>query len=85
MDYILSQIFVCLSYLFLGLCYFTKSRKTILCLSLVAIIANAVSYLLLKAWAGVGVTLIALLRNGLFLIQSKIKAFCHQINLRFDF
>ena len=73
MTYWLSQLFVCVSYLFLGLCYFTKRRKLILYLSLIAIIANGCSYMLLKAWTGVGVIAIALLRNGLFLLQSKIK------------
>ena len=73
MTYCLSQIFVCISYLFLGLCFFTKRRKIILYLSLVAIIANGCSYMLLKAWTGVGVIAIALLRNGLFLLQAKIK------------
>ena len=74
MEYILSQIFVCISYLFLGLSYFTKKRNIILCLSLVAIIANGISYFLLGAWAGVGVICVALIRNVLFLLQSKIKA-----------
>ena len=74
MSYFLSQVFVCISYLFLGLGYFTKRRKVILYLSIIAIIANGCSYLLLKAWTGVGVICIALLRNALLLIQSKIKA-----------
>ena len=37
-------------------------------------IGNGLHYSLLKAWAGVGVVCIAVLRNILFLVQQKIKA-----------
>ena len=72
--YITSQVFVCLCYLFLGLTYIIKNRTAILCFSLVALLFNGVHYSLLKAWAGMGVVCIAVIRNILFMIQQKIKA-----------
>lgn len=72
--YILSQVFVCLCYLFLGLTYLIKNRNMILCFSLVALVFNGAHYTLLGAWTGLGVVCIAVIRNILFLIQQKIKA-----------
>ena len=46
----------------------------ILYFSLAALLFNGIHYSLLKAWAGVGVVCIAVVRNILFLIQQKIKA-----------
>lgn len=74
MVYILSQVFVCLTYLLMGTSYLSKNRTIILCLSLGALLTNGVHYILLGAWTGLGVVCIAILRNILFLIQSKIKA-----------
>ena len=73
MTYILSQVFICLCYLFLGLTYVIKKRTLILCFSLVALVLNGVHYSLLGAWAGLGVVCIAIVRNVLFLVQQKIK------------
>jgi len=74
MAFIISQVFVCLCYLFLGLTYVIKKRTLILCFSLTALLFNGLHYSLLGAWAGVGVVCIAVVRNVLFLIQQKIKA-----------
>ena len=73
-SYILSQVFVCLCYIFLGLTYVIKKRIWILYFSLVALLFNGLHYSMLKAWAGVGVVCIAVIRNVLFLVQQKIKA-----------
>lgn len=73
MEYIISQIFVCLSYIFLGLTYFIGKRKIILLTNLVSLTCNGIHYMLLGAWAGFGVVCIAVIRNVLFLIQQKIK------------
>ncbi len=72
--YILSQVFVCLCYIFLGLTYVIKKRNLILYFSLLALLFNGIHYSLLGAWAGLGVVCIAVLRNVLFLVQQKIKA-----------
>ena len=73
MEYIISQIFVCLTYVLLGLTYLTTKRTNILVFSLLALVCNGVHYTLLGAWAGLGVVLIAVFRNVLFLIQQRIK------------
>lgn len=74
MEYIISQVFVCLTYIMLGITYLTTKRTNILIFSLIALVCNGVHYTLLGAWAGLGVVLIAVLRNVLFLIQQRIKA-----------
>lgn len=73
MQYVLSQVFVCLCYVFLGLTYVTKKRNLILYFCLIALVFNGLHYSLLKAWAGVGVVIVAIIRNIIFLIQQKIK------------
>ncbi len=73
MEYIISQVFVCLTYIMLGITYLTTKRTNILIFSLIALVCNGVHYTLLGAWAGLGVVLIAVLRNVLFLIQQRIK------------
>lgn len=73
MTYILSQVFICLCYAFMGLTYVVKNRTWILYLNFVALILNGTHYTLLGAWAGVGVIAIAIVRNILFLLQQKIE------------
>ena len=73
MTYIISQIFVCLTYIMSGFTYITTKRTNILIFSLLALFCNAIHYSLLGAWAGLGVVIIAVFRNFLFLIQQKIK------------
>lgn len=74
MVYFLSQVFVCLTYLFMSLTYLIKKRSLIFVFSFVALVTNAIHYSLLGAWAGLGVVCVAILRNILFIIQSKIKS-----------
>ena len=73
MTYIISQVFVVLTYILLAATYFTSHRTKILVLSLFALFCNGVHYSLLSAWTGLGVVIIATIRNVLFLIQQKIK------------
>ena len=73
MEYVISQVFVCLTYIMLGITYLTTKRTNILIFSLLALFCNGVHYTLLSAWTGLGVVLIAVLRNVLFLIQQRIK------------
>lgn len=74
MVYILSQVFVCLTYLLMGASYLTKKRVHILFFSFAALVTNAIHYSLLGAWAGLGVVCVAFIRNVLFLIQEKVKS-----------
>lgn len=73
MIYILSQVFVVLCYICLGATYTTKKRNWILSYSIAAIVFNGISYTLLGAWAGLGVTIVALIRNIVFMIQEKFE------------
>ena len=73
MTYIISQVFVCLTYIMSGATYLTTKRTNILIFSLAALFCNGMHYSLLGAWAGLGVVIIAVFRNFLFLIQQKIK------------
>ena len=73
MNYIISQVLVVLAYMFLALTYFLKNRKTILFVSLVALICNGLSYTFLNAWAGLAVIFVALCRNVIFLLQNKYR------------
>jgi len=69
--YVLSQVFTILMYVLLATTYFLKDRKKILVLSFASLIANALEYLFLFAWAGMAVCIIALIRNTIFLIDEK--------------
>ena len=40
-SYILSQIFIIINYLFLAISYYSKNRKTVLCLGFISLIANS--------------------------------------------
>ncbi len=71
MAYIISQIFVCISYSFLGITYFLKNRKFILFFSMLAVCCNGVGFFFLKAWSGLAMAAFAILRNVIFLIQNK--------------
>ena len=69
--YIVSQIFTILTYLFLALTYYAKDRKKLLILSFLSISANIIAYILLSAWSGVAMCIIALIRNVIFFVDEK--------------
>ena len=69
MTYILSQIFVVLCYVCLAATYAIKNRYLLLSVSIAAIVFNGISYTLLGAWAGLAVTVVALIRNIIFMIH----------------
>ncbi len=65
--YILSQIFVVISYIFLINTYqVKKSKKLILVLNIVACTFSALGFFFLKAYIGCAMSMIAVLRNILF-------------------
>lgn len=66
MKYIISQVFVLLAYLFLGLTYLIKNKKWILFLSTMSTVSFTISYVFLSAWTGFVVNIIALFRNLIF-------------------
>lgn len=69
--YILSQVFTIINYALLALTYYAKDRKKILIISFLSIVANAVAYILLNAWTGVAMCIVALIRNIIFLVDEK--------------
>lgn len=71
LEYILSQVFIIISYLFLVLSYQAKSRKTILTYSFVSLIANGMSYVFLQAYTGLAMCFVALFRNIIFMVDEK--------------
>lgn len=70
--YILSQIFIIINYIFLVITYQSKSRKNILIFNFGALIASALSYIFLSAYSGLAMTIVATIRNIIFIIDEKI-------------
>ena len=69
MFYIISQVFVIISYALLAGTYFYKDRKKILIMSFGAVASNAIAFIFLGAWSGVVMSLIAMTRNIIFLYR----------------
>ncbi len=73
MEYIISQILTIVCYGLLGATYLVKKRNLILILSLGSILTNCAAYAFQSAWSGVGATMLAIVRNVIFMIQGKYK------------
>lgn len=71
MTYILSQVFTILMYVLLAITYYVKNRKTVLVISFLSLIANAIAYVLLNAYTGLAMCIVALIRNIWFIIDEK--------------
>lgn len=69
--YIVSQVFTIITYALLALTYYAKNRNKVLVISFLSLIANSVAYVLLNAWTGFAMCIVALIRNGIFLIDEK--------------
>ena len=69
--YALSQVFVIINAILLMGTYQFKTRKSILIVSFMALIANGVAYVLLSAWSGLAMVLVAMIRNIIFIIDEK--------------
>ena len=67
--YISSQIVSMIAYMFAGTTYHAKNRKTILVLNFCAQIGFAITYILLRAWSGVAVSLLGTIRNIIFMVD----------------
>jgi len=67
--YILSQVFTITMYILLATTYYLKDRKKILVLNFLGLVANMVVYILLNAWTGLAMTVVALIRNIIFIID----------------
>ena len=69
--YILSQIFTVIMYAFLAVSYFAKRKCSIVILSVLSLIANILAYVLLSAWTGLAMCIVALFRNFYILWNEK--------------
>ncbi len=74
MLYILSQILVCLAYVFAGVTMIIKDRTKILIFNFTATACFCLSYLCLFAWAGVAMNAVSILRNIVFFLITKYTA-----------
>ena len=72
LTYIFSQIFIVIAYSLFGLSYFAENRKKILIFSSCSLVSEAAGYILLFAWGGFAMVIIAAVRNVLFLGQEKL-------------
>lgn len=78
--YILSQIFIITYYTLVATTYYAKNRNRVLVLNFLAIIAEGMSYILLGAWTGLAMCIVALVRNMIFLIDEKKNGKREKIN-----
>ena len=69
--YIISQVFIIISYLFLAFTYQKKNRKIILVYNFISLLATGMSYLFLSAYSGLAMVGVAIIRNIIFLIDEK--------------
>ena len=78
--YVASQVVTIISYLFLALTYYAKNRKRILILSFLSLIVTGVAYILLNAWTGLAMCIVAIIRNIIFIIDEKVNGKSNKIN-----
>lgn len=71
LTYIMSQVFTIIMYLLLAVSYYAKDRKKILILSFLSLVANALAYVLLEAYTGLAMCIVAFVRNIIFMIDEK--------------
>lgn len=70
--YVLSQLFIVVAYSLFGMSYIAQNRKTILVCSSCSLVAEGVGYILLFAWGGLAMVVIAGIRNLIFFGQAKL-------------
>lgn len=69
--YIVSQVFAILMYALLASTYYLKNRKTVLIINVLSMIAQAISFICLKAYTGLAMDVVAIIRNIVFVIDEK--------------
>ena len=69
--YIMSQVFTIIMYIFSGFSYYAKNRKRVLILNFMSLISVSIAYILLQAWTGLAMNIVAIIRNIIFLIDEK--------------
>lgn len=71
LPYVFSQIFAVLAYLMMVLTLYTRKKILILIFTLIDCIMFAMQYLLLKAYVGMAINLVAMVRCAWFYIEEK--------------
>lgn len=69
--YIISQIFAILMYALLASTYYLKNRKAVLTINILSMLAQAISFICLKAYTGLAMDIVAIIRNIIFMIDEK--------------
>ncbi|MCI9246598.1 MAG: YgjV family protein [Clostridia bacterium] len=69
--YIISQIFAILMYALLASTYYLKNRKAVLTINILAMVAQAISFICLKAYTGLAMDIVAIIRNIIFMADEK--------------
>jgi len=69
--YIISQIFAIAMYALLASTYYLKNRKNVLIINILAMIAQGISFICLKAYTGLAMDVVAIIRNLIFMIEEK--------------
>ncbi len=69
--YILSQVFIIISYILLAFTYQTKNRTNILIFNFGSLIMTGLSYIFLSAYSGLAMVGVAIIRNIIFIIDEK--------------
>ena len=69
--YIISQVFTLITYILLALTYYCKSRKNILIIGFLSVLANMVAYIFLDAYTGVAMCVLAIIRNIIFIVDER--------------
>ena len=80
-EYIVSQIFTIISYIFLASTYHAQKRKNIIILNCLVQISFAIAYTLLEAWAGLAMCIVGLLRNIAMIISENRNTKKEKINV----
>lgn len=69
--YVLSQIFTILMYVLMAWTYFLKEKRQIVIVSALSLVTNIIAYILLGAWTGLAMCVVAMLRNLYILWEEK--------------
>ena len=69
--YLISQVFIIIMFIFLGLSYFVKSRKKVLLCNATAHIFQTVALVIVNHFTGASMAFITLLRDNIFLLDLK--------------
>ena len=71
LQYIVSQVFTIIMYILLASTYYLKDRKNILIVGFLSTLSIAIAYILLNAWTGVAMCIVAVVRNLNCIIDEK--------------